>query len=391
MDMTIYLKSFIDTVPTRKALDETQKFLGINFEPGALLWDEELTNDIIQPITGTRWDWMHVLMASGGVAQYTTNKFIYELKHAHNISPDDLDRFQANIIWPKTCQKPLTKKFFKDRFVDDPGAHIKTFAAEMFSVLAVLELFVEMVLEPRTAMVEQCMCLKAMRKIVCILNLGSQAVDKVKELRAAIMTRFNLFTRLNPECVKPKLHFLWHVPDQIEKDKSNICCFGPERRHRLVKGIGSHVFRQMEDHIISKLLNDCYANIVDRTETLQQTYLMPRRPWVVPDNFRNAFVNLQMVYVSEKVHCEIGYIMARDLIQTTMNVGCVKFFIEVEMTNGEKKHFVQMDVHIQPNPYDPSWSASGYGDVLEPIENVECVLPYVRLHNGVRPIFPRLG
>ncbi|CAK0865691.1 unnamed protein product [Prorocentrum cordatum] len=391
MDMTTYLKNFLDSVPTRKAADEMQKYLGINFEPGTLLWDPEFTNDVIKPITGTRWDWMHVLMASGGVAQYTANKFIYELKHAHNISLDDLDRFNGTIIWPKTCPKPLTKKFFKDRFVDDVGGHLRCFASEMSSVLAVLELFADMVLEPQIAMVEQCMCLKAMRKIVCILNLDSKAVGKVNELRAAIVIHFKLFTRLNPECVKPKLHFLWHVPDQIERDNSNLSCFGPERRHRLVKGIGSHVFNQMESHILAKLLNDCYANIVDRRETLQQTYLMPRRPWVVPDSFRNVFVNLHMVYVSEKVHCGVGYIMARDLIQTTMNVGCVKFFMEVEMMNGEKKHFVQMGVYIQPNPDNPSWSASGYGDVLEPIDNVQRVLPYVKSQGGVLPIFPRLG
>eukprot|EP00959_Pyramimonas_sp_CCMP1952_P220241 4604888-Pyramimonas_sp.AAC.1 len=118
---------------------------------------------------------------------------------------------------------------------------------------------------------------------------------------------------------------------------------------------------------------------------------MPRRPWVVPDSFRNVFVNLHMVYVSEKVHCGVGCIMARDLIQTTMNVGCAKFFMEVEMMNGEKKHFVQMGVYIQPNPDNPSWSASGYGDVLEPIDNVQCVLPYVKSQGGVLPIFPRLG
>ena len=64
----------VSSTGTRAQLHDLSQAFGNTFDIRARPFDEDLRT-VIQPITGTYWDWMHILVASGGVFQYEANEF----------------------------------------------------------------------------------------------------------------------------------------------------------------------------------------------------------------------------------------------------------------------------------------------------------------------------
>eukprot|EP00959_Pyramimonas_sp_CCMP1952_P386473 8099574-Pyramimonas_sp.AAC.1 len=61
----------------RLASDEVT--LGLNFEPHGLAHDKSL-REFYAPTSTTYFDWMHWLLASGGLGQYHINGFVREAR-----------------------------------------------------------------------------------------------------------------------------------------------------------------------------------------------------------------------------------------------------------------------------------------------------------------------
>ena len=67
----------------------------------------------VNPITHTCWDWMHILVASGGVAQYHLNGYCCALV-SQGIPLKTLDDFARAWVWPRS-QHGLQTEFFSQR------------------------------------------------------------------------------------------------------------------------------------------------------------------------------------------------------------------------------------------------------------------------------------
>ena len=93
----------VNETGTRAELAHLSQVFGITFNKATLLWDEELRH-VARPITGTYWDWMHILLASGCVFQYEANQFILEARRS-GIALEDFDALAANIRWRKEQRK----------------------------------------------------------------------------------------------------------------------------------------------------------------------------------------------------------------------------------------------------------------------------------------------
>lgn len=68
------------------------------------------------------YDWMHVLVAAGGVAQYELNEFAKLIK-ASGLPLSAIDTFGQVIVLPKARSK-LPKKFWQDRVNTEENSHL---------------------------------------------------------------------------------------------------------------------------------------------------------------------------------------------------------------------------------------------------------------------------
>ena len=205
----------------RQELFNLAQVFGINYDTNSILWDQDIM-ELTSPASGIYWDWMHNLVASGGVFQYEANAFLIAVKDT-GISLSDVDEIAQTIIWPRKYPK-LTHNFFATRVTTDTDGHIRAFAAEMFNVDVVLQVFIEYVLQPAGMLGEQCTCMGYMRTVLGILRLQDGALQYLPELRTALRNHHTLFLRLYPNLAKPKLHYMWHVCDCLERFAANMSC-----------------------------------------------------------------------------------------------------------------------------------------------------------------------
>ena len=96
------------------------------------------------------------------------------------------------------------------------------FAGEMLNVVTVLVLFAELVLQPAGILPEHCLCLQHMHVVLSILRLQDRAVHHLRQLQEALRAHFDLCVSLYPVCLKPKLHYMWHVAACISKWRANL-------------------------------------------------------------------------------------------------------------------------------------------------------------------------
>ena len=227
-------------VGNKKELNRLGQLYGLQYTASGILWHPTL-KDLKCPVKQTYYDWMHVLVASGGVAQYEVNEFVKKIRGA-GIRLKILDEFASNVLMPKSRSK-LPTTFFQDRINNEDNSCIRGFAAEMLTCIPILALFNDTILEPAGLLSEHVLCFRYLATIMDIL--GKNAVnDLLPQLRRYIDDHGLLFQRLYPQCVKPKYHWLFHLPENIEDFKMNMSCFSPERKHRAVKTIAAHVFNE---------------------------------------------------------------------------------------------------------------------------------------------------
>lgn len=231
---------------SRAEFDLLQKCYGVVYTAEAMLFDEHCRKVVRFPET-IYWDWMHCLVASGGVAQYQCNGFLLALK-ASGIALASVDEFCNTVCVPSGWSK-LTKSFFKDRVVENLDAHMKAFASEMLSAIVVLGIFVDAVVRPTGKLADHVACFDCLRTLVLILKRGDGACPLVAELQRQLRLHHDLFVVLYPACVKPKLHYLKHCVDCIGRFGRNLSCLGPERKHKDAKSVAAFTFNKAWLHI----------------------------------------------------------------------------------------------------------------------------------------------
>lgn len=241
--LSIMVNDLLDkhgSVPQREFAFLEQAY-GIVFDTGALIFDEYTRSLTRMPDT-IFWDWMHCLLASGGVGQYEVNQVVREIVK-EGIAVSQLDEFCSSVQVPSSRAR-LTKTFFKDRLVNKDDAHIRAFASEVLSAITVLGIFMDVVIKPMGKMPVHCACFDRLREIVNMLSRGDEVCTCIPELRDVVGAHHIAFVALYPQCVKPKIHYLWHTVDRIDEFQCNLSCFGPERRHRDAKRIASYSYNK---------------------------------------------------------------------------------------------------------------------------------------------------
>ena len=376
----------VNNTGTRQQINDICQAFGISFNSDSLLWDQELRLGL-KPVSCTHWDWMHILVASGGVFQYEANELVREIQGC-GISLTELDDFTSNIKWPSS-QTRLSKTFFQDRIVPSEASHLRGFAGEMFLVAAALTLFVEMVLAPAGVLTKHCTCFSYSCIILNILGSGDSAVGQVAELEHVIALHHEIFLRLYSACAKPKLHYLWHVPPCIRKWGVNLNCFSAERKQQRVKDIAKHTYNHLEQHVLGKLLAE---DLYGLEKTLKATHLVSSRPvpWAT-QVFRLVDPNVGAVTASSAAVISVGTVKVGDVFWARAGAdqfcAVARGFICLESVAGEEIVYAHVNMLEKD---DVIWKTTEE-QVLLATSLVTAVLTYFEVPGDIRQVVPRFS
>ena len=256
-------------------LKKLQQVLGLNFDKDGLLLSD-MAGMANQP-DSTFWDWMHCIVASGGMGQYELNQF---LRRIAKIKPEWLsyiDKIGQDVItWPK-CSG-YKKLRLADRLRKRDNKPIKLFASEVLQQIVVVGVFAETTLKQEGHLPEERQCFELLGRILYLLRRGDAAVQQVELLRTLVIQHHNLFLKLYPKCGKPKVHYTMHVPDCIARFKVNLSCFSPERLHKFTKHIAAFSFKGLTKCLLSRSV----AALVDAVSLPDTTAAFALQPPAQP-------------------------------------------------------------------------------------------------------------
>jgi len=375
----------------RSVIAHHEKSLGLNFDRATLLWDQSLRlRHVVRPVTGVYWDWMHVLVASGGIVQCEINQLLRAFVAA-GVPFKDIDDFCSRICWPSSAEK-LRNNFFENRTVMNADAHIKGFASEMLTCVYALVAFIDAVVVPTGLLPEHVAAFNLLAQIVHILQTGDRACECIAELRQAIADHHRLYVRLYDEVTKPKLHCLWHIPDCLERWGANVNCFSAERKHRSVKAIARHTFYHIETHVTTRLTCDALMDL-QHLDGFRMCHL------IHPTGNPTVLTIMQALYpavvsaaVSKVASTGCGDVKVGDIVwfreARELSVARVQLLLELITGGSAPLLLCQLDVFHQIAG-QRKWTSIDPVRHVRPLQDLRGTLPCFLEDTTIEPIFPR--
>ena len=242
------------------------------------------------------WDWMHCMVASGGIAQYELNQLLRRLRA--RLPLEKLDVFASQYIVFEKRHK--LKARFAERVVDSDGAHIRAFASEVLAMVTVVGVFLEVLRLPDDFLVREVQCFRLLHRIFDLLRLGDAVHGKLGLLRTLVAEHHRLAVSVYPEVIRPKAHYMFHVCDCIARFGVLLSCFVTERKHRESKRIAAHAFRSWCTTMLKRTVAEHFQwlSVIDN---LQPCKLL--RPWnkALPLPWHLKLVQARLVHRDEAV------------------------------------------------------------------------------------------
>ena len=165
---------------TQARFKEMEQALGIKYDPLSLQFS--CMREVARVPETRVSDWMHTLVASGGIAQHVVNGFCLALAAGPSaFTLADLDTFAATVVLPR-AQTRLQRGFFSKRVVEGAKKHIRAFASEVLSALQVLGLFTSVVLAPSGALPDNVVVVQLTCAVLDLLLRGDAACAHTERL-----------------------------------------------------------------------------------------------------------------------------------------------------------------------------------------------------------------
>jgi hypothetical protein len=242
-----------DLATRGRSYTETQKLLGLTYNPSGLLYKRSL-RQIHRPIDHYIRDWMHIIV-NGGVANTQTFYVIDELK-SHGVQVELVQQYSLEVTLAKKYGKVSKTWLDKARFGD--GKNFNSFASYMLNLMPIVLAFLLDCVQPQDIMHSHIKCYQLLVDIVGLLTSGADyAVQHMDLLATLIQEHHDLYKELYPGCaIKPKWHHMIHLPSLYKRLNKVISCFVTERKHKAVKGAALFVFRNLEHTVMASVINE---------------------------------------------------------------------------------------------------------------------------------------
>ena len=284
-------------------LAEMELRTGVNYNLHSILWDP-YTRRLVGAPHCQFWDSMHCLFASGGIVQYQLNGFVLAILGC-NIELAELDDFAA-----KCAVHKLDRNFFANRIVHKRDAHIKAFASDCIDAVLVLELFVDIVVQPAGVLQDHVVCFKLLCKIVKILGKPRDILLNVAELERTLEQHQILYNQLYKAI--PKNHLTRHIVDCILRWETLFTCWAPERDHANSKAIARHTWNKCTRTILDRENWQFFKDLECDTDLLQETHFCENYP-VPCDKFDSVLPPGSVANASDRLKCHIGYVKKKTI------------------------------------------------------------------------------
>ena len=311
----------------KKECKRLGQLCGLVYHPHGILWHPRLRSKV-NHVEQTAYDWMHVIVTSGGVGQYQVNEFCKHVA-AVGIGLRGLDDFASTFHMPKK-HHALARNFFRERVNPEENSCLKCFAGELLVAVPILATLVRVLLQPQGILDDECSCLLQLARILDILCLQDRALGHVQELERAIRAHARGFASLYPACCKPKFHWMQHLAEHIERFQCNYSCFAPERKHRAVKEVAGHVLNDaLQQNVVLRLAVDALADAAAADVTPFHFVSKPRAaPSAVPVMQHVLDQDVVATEVGGVVNTPSGQLSVGDLAPWLRTLTCHCVYLE---------------------------------------------------------------
>ncbi len=354
-------------------LKELTQCCGMNYNEHGMLCDRHLRT-FYKPVDHCLRDWMHVLV-NGGVANSHMYALVKTLQGVHlglPILQPFIQKF--NLPWRHgkvDATWLATKRMHKN-------GTLASFAGIMLSLIPIIGCFMIDVVAPVGVLGDHVRCFVLLCHIVGLLKLGpDEAIIHIDLLRRLLEEYVGLFAQLYPTRVKPKLHQLLHITDNLEFLGKLLSCFCAERKHRTTKKAALHIFRYIEGTVLKDMLNrQCDAVAGSSSSLFMQCYM--------PSSREVGFLGMRLLQ-SRSAVLQCGVVMQGDVVY--LNSGACGRVLA--FWKRDDHMFAQLDMYTQVNGVYMQWDTTRPKASFAYIDSiVDCVIWAVVRHGVIRVLPP---
>lgn len=245
-----YLERMASVLPrSGDQFTSLQQALGLTYASRGILLDRTLDR-LIQPTEVYMHDYMHCLFVDGVLNLLIYLVFEQFINQGFANVYDSFSMFLARWKFPARLQAAHVAEIFSDDRRDRHRAakHIKCQASDLLTVLGVLCLYVQTVLQPLHIDDHACRAILSCIELAQMV-VASSRVEVSPAVLLGVVHRFlaEFTVAFGFEFLTPKAHWLLHLPVALQRFGRLLNCFVLERKHRLPKRFATELKNTAHD------------------------------------------------------------------------------------------------------------------------------------------------
>ena len=274
-------------VLNKTRFEELEIASGQNYCPSGILADRAL-RPFVKPASVHTLDSMHCSVAHG-IVQVEVFLLLKSAKANLGAKYSHIRTF-TNLAWrfPRSSRVGNITRLVDEAHEAASDETFKAEASQMIQFLPVLEHFVDRVLmkhEDREKMRGEFASFKALCRVMKLLRevkfMGVTA-DRRCRLEAALSEHLRIFvTTYGEDSVKPKHHYMLHLPLQIARDGILLDCFVQERKHKIIKQSAKNIYftADFERSVLARALLEQVRSLKRNPRTFLDGLLGATKPF----------------------------------------------------------------------------------------------------------------